>query len=162
MFSSDFFSPVDSIGNALLKDADAAYAEGDKRETAKILQEGAEDGHAGVACAFACLLAENKAIEGFEKVDVKPLLKKAAKTGLPIAMRMYADSIYSNKRDAAKAHKLANRLYTLAAAKGERTAVEKVIEFLAKDGIHYDAQTVQRWAAAAVEERAISLLVDIL
>lgn len=162
MFSSDFFSPADSIGNALLKDADAAYAEGDKRETANILREGAEAGHPGVACAFACLMAENKAIEGFEKVDVKPLLKKAAKTGLPIAMRMYADSISTNRRDAAKAHKLANRLYTLAAAKGDRKAVEKVIELLGKDGIHYDAATVQRWAAAAVEARAVSLLGGLL
>ncbi|MBO4287300.1 MAG: hypothetical protein J5985_03930 [Kiritimatiellae bacterium] len=162
MFSSDFFSPVDSIGNALLKDADAAYAEGDKRETANILKEGAEAGHPGVACAFACLMEESKSIEGFEKVDVKPLLKQAAKTGLPIAMRMYADAIYSNKRDATKAHKLANRLYTLAAAKGERKAVEKVIALLAKDGIHYDAQTVQRWAAAAVEQRAVAILSDLL
>lgn len=162
MFSSDFFSPFDSIGNALLKDADAAYAEGDKRETANILKEGAEAGHPGVACAFASLMAESKPIEGFEKVDVKPLLKKAAKTGLPIAMRMYADSISQNKRDAVKAHKLANRLYTLAAAKGDHKAVEKVVELLAKDGIHYDAPTAQRWAAAAVEARAVAILTDLL
>ena len=40
--------------------------------------------------------------------------------------------------------------------------MEKVSALLAKDGIHYDAQTVQRWAAAAVEQRAVAILSDLL